>query len=61
MVKYVNLLHFYVSLLSLLQKHTKKKNIKIQVQIRSKRIQRNICIIEFQIIIRQLKFQSNLK
>jgi len=39
----------------------KKKNIKIQYQIRSKRIQRNTCNIGFQNIGRQLKFRSNLR
>ena len=32
------------------------KNIKIQDQIRSKIIERNTCIMEFQTIDRQLKF-----
>ena len=52
MAKYVILLNFYVSLL---QKHKKHKNT------RSKRIQWNICIMGFQTIGRQLKFQLNIK
>ena len=37
-------------------KKKKKKNIKIQNQIRLKRIQRNTCIMGFQTIAKQLKF-----
>ena len=45
--------------MSLSSKNT--KNIKIQNQIRSKRIQWNTYIMRFQTIDRQFKFRSNLK
>ena len=38
-----------------------KKIKKIQDQIRFKTLQQNTCIMGFQTISRQLKFQSNLK
>ena len=52
-VKYVLLLHFYVSFL---QKHKNTRSNK-----KKKKIQQNTCIMRFQITGWQLKFQSNLR
>ena len=63
MTKYVILLYFYIKVEQNYQQKKKKntKNIKIQDQIRLKRIQQNTCIMRFQITCKQLKFQSNLR
>ena len=61
MAKYVILLYFYIKVEQNYPKKKNTKNIKIQDQIRLKRIQQNTCIMRFQIICKQLKFQSNLK